>query len=148
MTRRAYNEVLVTPSINPGAKVNGTVNGTGVDLWYNALGAVDHQKFRSAVVVFQTGTVTDGSHVAHLQDSDDNSTYADADAADIQGSLPTFTTNAAHDNAIAEIGYHGVKRYVRAQLVTTGATTGGVIGAVVVLSEPRRRPVSHPAALP
>ena len=138
MRTTVYNSVLVQQSVTQANRTNGTVNGTAVDLWKNSVGV---QKFGGAVAVVQTGTITDGTHTVEVQESDDNSSFAAVADADLQNTEPAI--GAANDNVVYEIGYRGPKRYIRVTVVTTGATTGGTFGAVLVLGLPRRLPVAH-----
>lgn len=111
--------LTLTRSINIAAKTNGTSNGTGVD----AAG------YDSVTVTFEVGTRTDGTHVAKIQDSADNSSFADVAAADQVGTFAADVTS----NVSQTVAYIGGKRYVRAVLTTSGATTGAIVGASVVL---------------
>jgi len=133
-----YNSVLVQQSVTAANRTNGTVNGTAIDLWSNTVG---RQVFKGALAVVQTGTITDGTHTVEVQESDDNSTFAAVADADLQGTEPAI--GASNDNVVYEIGYRGTKRYLRVTVVTSGATTGGTFGAVLVLGLPRRLPVAH-----
>lgn len=138
MRTTVYNNVLTMQSVTAANRTNGTVNGTATDLWSNS---VARQKFNSAMVIVQTGTITDGTHTVEVQESDDNSTFTAVADADLQGTEPAIAST--NDNVIYEIGYRGSKRYLRVAVVTTGATTGGTFGAVIVLGIPRRLPVAH-----
>jgi len=138
MRTTVYNSVLVQQTVTAANRTNGTVNGTAIDLWSNTVG---DQVFRSALAVVQTGTITDGTHTVEVQESDDNSSFTAVADADLQGTEPAI--GAANDNVVYEIGYRGTKRYIRVTVVTSGATTGGTFGAVLVLGIPRRLPVAH-----
>jgi hypothetical protein len=133
-----YNNVLGFQSITAANRTNGTVNGTAVNLWSHTVG---RQKFGGAIVLVQTGTITDGTHTVEVQESDDNSSFTAVADADLQGTEPAIA--AANDNVIYEIGYRGSKQYLRVSVVTSGATTGGTFGAVLLLGQPRRLPVAH-----
>ncbi|HVK21376.1 MAG TPA: hypothetical protein VM677_08450 [Actinokineospora sp.] len=123
------NSVSVAQSIVPAVRTaNTTVNGTGVDL----------AGYDAAVVVVTTGTITDGTHTIEVQHSDDNSAYAAVADADLGGAEPAIA--AANDDTTYEIGYHGIKRYVRVAVTTAGATSGGAFGASVVRGKPRKLP--------
>lgn len=108
----------VVHSMNIAAKTNGTVNGTGVDL----------AGYESALVVIDVGVRTDGTHAAKIQDSDDNSTFADASAGEQVGTFPADVTS----NTPVAVAYTGDRRYIRPVLVTSGATTGAIVGAKVI----------------
>ena len=138
MRTTVYNNVLVQQTVTAANRTNGTVNGTALDLWSNSVG---RQKFGGALVVVQTGTITDGTHTVEVQESDDNSSFAAVADADLQGTEPAIVST--NDNVVYEIGYRGIKRYLRVAVVTSGATTGGTFGAVVILGIPRRLPVAH-----
>jgi hypothetical protein len=130
-----YDIALAKRTVSPATRVNGTVNGTAVDKLVNG-GA------EGALVLVQTGTITDGSHAVAVEDSDDGSTgWAAVPAAQLQGTAPTIV--AADDDKLFEVGVVASKRYLRVSVVTTGATTGGLFAAAIVLGEFRHLPVSH-----
>ncbi|MDX3068042.1 MULTISPECIES: hypothetical protein [Streptomyces] len=135
MRQSLYNVARAKATLAIALRTNGTVNGTTVDLHENK------DASRSAMLVVQTGTITDGSHAVILQESDDNSAWGTVAAADLQGSAPTVV--AADDDTLFELGYKGSKRYLRASVTTSGATTGGTFGAVIVRAFPRRAPIAH-----
>ncbi len=128
----AYNNLLVKNSFTPAART-ASANGTTVDR------AEDSSMFQDALVVIAVGTVTDGTHTFEVQDSDDNSSWAAVADAYLQGSEPAVTSST--DETVYEIGYKGLKRYVRVAVTVATATTGGVYGATVVLANPRVAPV-------
>ena len=103
----------VAQTIKPAAAHTATATGASVDL---APG------FERALVIVDAGTVTDGSHVIKLQESDDNSTFTDVDAGDLDGAAPTLAS--ANDDQVFTFGYVGTKRYIRAVSTVTGATFG------------------------
>lgn len=138
MRTTVYNNLLAVQTITAANRTDGTVNGTAVNLWSHTVG---RQKFGAAMVLVQTGTITDGTHTVEVQHSDDNSSFSAVADADLQGSEPAI--GASNDNVIYQIGYHGTKQYLRVTVVTTGATTGGTFGAVLLLGQPRRFPVAH-----
>lgn len=125
-TADLYNNILPVQSVNIAAKTNGTANGTGVDL----------AGFESAMVHVQVGTRTDGTHACALEESDDNSTFTAVAAGDKQGSFPADVTS----NTPIKVGYRGIKRYIRGVIVTSGATTGAVLGIAIVKGSPRKAP--------
>ena len=138
MRTTVYNNILAFQSVTAANRTNGTVNGTAVNLWSHSVG---RQFFNGAMVLVQTGTITDGTHTVEVQESVDNSSFTAVADADLQGTEPAIA--AANDNVIYEIGYRGSKQYLRVSVVTTGATTGGTFGAVLLLGQPRRFPVAH-----
>lgn len=122
-----YSEISVGRSLGPAARI-ASANGVGVDL----------QGFDAAVVVVETGTITDGTHTIEVQDSADNTTFAAVADADLKGTEPVIA--AANDDTVYEVGYFGIKRYIRAAVTVSGATTGGVYGANVVRGRARKLP--------
>lgn len=135
MASLVYETTLVRRTISPAARANGTVNGVAVDR--AASGGAEE-----AVVVVLTGVITDGSHVVSVEDSDDGTTgWAAVPAGQLQGTVPTVV--AANDDTIFEVGVATSRRFLRASIATTGATTGGVIGSVIVLGDFRHTPVTH-----
>lgn len=135
MRRSVYTNVTPRASLVVAARTNGTVNGSSVD---RNIGGDMH---RSAMVVIHTGTVTDGTHTIEVQDSDDGSSFTAVADQYLQGTEPAI--GGSDDNALFVIGYIGTRRYLRVSVTTSGATSGGTYGAVILLGEPRRGPVSH-----
>lgn len=130
-----FDEVLFRRTLSPATRTNGTANGVAIDRMVNG-------GMQDAVVVVLTGTITDGSHAVSLEDSDDGSTgWAAVPAAQLQGTLPTVL--AANDDTVFEVGVFSTRRFLRVTVVTTGATTGGLFGAGIMLGTPRFSPASH-----
>lgn len=136
MRQSLYNVALTKATIAPAAARTATVTGTTVDRM------TDEGGFRSALVVVNVGTVTDGTHTVVVQDSPDDSTWTDVAAEFLQGTEPAITT--ANDQQVHEIGYTGHERYLRAVVNVTGApATGGFYDAVILLGWPRQMPPSR-----
>lgn len=127
-----YNNVLTKQTLPPALRTT-TATGTAVDR------AEDQSYYQDALILITTGAITDGTHTAEVQDSDDNVTYAPVADAYLQGAEPVIV--AASDNATYELGYLGRKRYLRVVITASGTTTGGLTAASVILSNPRVAPV-------
>lgn len=138
MRSTLYNEILARPALASALRTNGTVNGSAAD---KADPSGGYDGFTTALLVVQAATITDGTHTVTIQDSDDGSTWAAADPATVQGAPVALTS--AQSNTVAELGYTGPKRYVRASVTTSGATTGGTLGAVVILGGQTALPVKR-----
>ncbi|MEV6437241.1 hypothetical protein [Streptomyces anulatus] len=130
--RDIYSNVLVKQSLTPAVRT-ATATGTAVDR--NAGGAM----FQNALVVVTTGVIADATHTITVEDSDDGTSYAAVAAEYLQGTAPAIV--AADDSKTYELGYLGRKRYLRVVSTVAGATTGGAVAALVVLSDPRVTPV-------
>lgn len=128
----SYSNVLVKATLVPAART-ATATGTGVDR------NEDGSMYQDALVVVTAGVITDGTHTIEVQDSDDNTTFAAVADAYLVGTEPAIA--AADDNKLYEIRYTGRKRYLRVVSTVAGATTGGVAGALIILSDPRVAPV-------
>ncbi|WP_330349577.1 hypothetical protein [Streptomyces sp. NBC_00582] len=129
----AYNNLLVKNSLTPAART-ASANGTTVDR------AEDSSMFEDALVVIPVGTVTDGTHTFEVQDSDDGTSWAAVADTYLQGTEPAVTSST--DETVYELGYKGLKRYLRVITTVTGSpSTGGLYAAQVVLSNPRVAPV-------
>jgi len=124
--RDLKNNVDAVTSISPAAQT-ATVNGAGVDL----------RDFDSAMVFFNVGTITDGTHTPKLQDSPDNSVWTDVSAGDQEGTLAALVSDVNQ-----RVGYKGNQRYVRAVSTVAGATAGGVYSAMVMRGHPHAAPVA------
>lgn len=130
-----YNQTLFKRSLSPALRTDGTASGVAVDRAVNG-------GMQDAVVLISTGTVTDGSHAVAIQDSADGSTdWQAVAAAQLDGSAPTLV--AANDDTVYEVGVRSTRRYLRVVAVTTGATTGGLFGAAILLGQPRYAPVTR-----
>ena len=124
------NHIDVLASIKP-AVYTASQNGTGVDL----------RGFDRAVCVFESGTVdntdTDETYSPKVQESDDNSTYTDVVAADLEGTLALMV-----DDQIQRVGYKGSKRYIRNVMTLSGTTPSFAGRASIVRGIPHQAPVS------
>lgn len=134
MTLHPYNTTLVLNALVPAVRsANTAVNGITIDRVQST------NRFGAVGFAFTTGTLTDGSIAVKLQESDDDSSWADVAAGDLEGAIGTVAATA--DNTQLEMAYKGVKRYVRIVATTSGATSGGATSAVAILGSPRRIPV-------
>jgi len=131
-----YDDTIVRPALAIATRTaNTAVNGLTVDMTYQK------NMFRSIMFVIQTGTVTDGTTTFTMQDSDDGSGWTAVNSAFVQGTLPVVTST--NDDIVYEVGYTGERRYVRLVATQAGATSGATIGALAILSSPRKTPVSR-----
>lgn len=124
-----YSKARAVTSLAPAVRTTGAATGSAVQ-WGDC---------QSVMAIITAATLADGSHVVELQDSDDNSSWSAVADAYLIGSEPTITTS--NDEAIHEVGYKGSKRYVRVVITSTGATTGGVIGASFLKADPYQAPL-------
>lgn len=133
MRRSIYrkSKSVVALALLTAPRVNGTVAGSTVDRYTAGVA-----EYRTVLFSISTGTITDGSHVFSVQDSDDGTTWGTPATGEVQGTAPTLA--AADSNKAFDVGYSGAKRYSRLQVVTSGATTGGVFCANAVLYGTRR----------
>ncbi len=125
-TRDLTSNIDVKSSIDPD-DYTATATGATVDL----------RGFEGAVVAFLVGTVTDGTHTPSVEESPDDSTWNTVAAADLTGTLVDLASDANQ-----RVGYRGAKRYVRAKLTVSGATTGVQAAAVVVRGHAAQCPVA------
>lgn len=130
-----YSSARTRLTLALAVRTNGTVNGTTVDT------VTGGTSFRAAMLIVLTGTMTDGTAAVKLQDSDDGSTWADVAADQVQGSAISIPSTG--DDSVFEQGYLGSRRYLRAVVTTSGATSGGTLGAVILLGQAASSPVSH-----
>ncbi len=77
------------------------------------------------------GAYTDGNHTFTIEVSNDDVTYAPADADDVLGDLPAVT-DGTYANSAVRVAYRGQAPYVRLAVAATG-TTGAAYGAVADL---------------
>ena len=126
MSRDLYSGTEAVQTLAPAART-ASANGTGVDLaGYNA-----------ALVLVNVGAWTDGTHTFEVQDSDDNSTFAAVADDYLIGTEPVVDA-ADEDNVVYEVGYKGIRRYLRVIVTCAGTTTGAIYGAVIVRGKPSK----------
>jgi len=125
-TQDLKSNIDIAASLAPAART-ATASGTGVDL----------RGYESAVAAFVVGTVTDGAHTPSVEESDDNSAFTAVAAADLLGTLAALASNT-----VQRVGYRGGKRYIRAKVTASGATTGAVDAAVVIRGDAVQRPLA------
>ena len=119
------NNMDAVLSIN-SATYNTDQTGAGVDL----------RQFDSAMALIQSGALTNGTHTPKMQESDDDSTYTDVAAADLEGSFANLVADA-----IQRVGYKGAKRYIRI-FVTSNGAAGMIYGSSIVRGTPHTSPVA------
>jgi hypothetical protein len=107
---------------------------------------IDLQGFESCTFLFFTAALTDGDYTPLIQEGDasnlsDAASVADGDLIPSGGAeAASAHTDDGDDNVVNKIGYKGTKRYVRFNVVSTGTSSGAVVGALVVLGDPRSAP--------
>jgi len=132
MATGVYNRTVSQKALTSVVRTNGTVNGDSVDRGDTNV---------SVLFVVLTSTLTDGVHTISVDHSDDNSSFTAATTSGGQQGADIVTA-AANDDTFFDIGYNGPKRYCRLKVVTSGASTGGVLGAVAI-KEGGRKPVAR-----
>jgi hypothetical protein len=123
-------------------KVSVALESQTIDSDTNTDGEIiDVQGFGSLEIVFQTGDLADGAFACHLYHGDDDglSDAALVLAADLIGSEPSF--DDSEFQTVKSVGYKGAKRYVRARVVSTSTTDGGVLSALAIQGSARNAPV-------
>lgn len=126
-----YQNSLTQRALSPALR---TASANGVTVDRAASGAM----YQDALVVVTTGTITDGTHTVEVQDSPNGTDWTAVADTYLQGAEPAIA--AADDDKVYEIGYLGSQRYLRVVVTAAGTTTGGIVGAVVVLGNARRTP--------
>ncbi|MFD9192990.1 hypothetical protein ACFWCA_32850 [Streptomyces phaeochromogenes] len=136
MRSSLYNVALAKVTLAPAAVRAATATGVTVDRM------TDEGGFRSALVLVNTGVVTDGTHTVVVQDSPDNTNWTAVADEFLQGAEPAITSS--NDERVYEIGYTGHQRYLRVVVNVTGSpATGGFYDALILLGWPRRMPPSR-----
>lgn len=123
------SSISVAQSLTPASRT-AAVNGTGVDL----------TGYDAATVVLDLGAAggTTPSFTFEVQDSADNAAFAAVAAADLDSGQPAAVTAGG---AVVEIGYRGVKRYLRVAITAASGTTPTLLcSATVVRGKPRKLP--------
>lgn len=131
--RDLYHDLLPEISLNIQT-LTAAANGDAI---------IDLQGFEGALIIVESGDITDGdAYTFELKEGNDSG-LSDAAAvadADLLGSEPVFATT--DDNKVKSFGYIGSKRYIRVDLksCTGSPSTGGYFTALVVKGYPRHKP--------
>jgi hypothetical protein len=102
---------------------------------------IDSKGFESLDFSILSGTITDGTFTALIEDGDESnlSDAATVASTDLIGTLPVFDFDDSESNLIKHVGYRGKKRYVRLSIVSAD-TAGGTISAVAILGNSKSSP--------
>lgn len=128
-----HNNVNVVAVLAPVAiATNTTTNGV----------IIDTAEYGSLEYIVSAGVLTDGAYAFTIQESDDSgmSGATNVAADDLLGALASLA--ATDDGKIQRVGIIGKKRYQRIAVVSTGTTSGGLVGIVAVQGTPKRAPVA------
>ncbi len=101
---------------------------------------VDSKGFESLEFSIQSGTITDGTYTALLEEGDDVG-LSDASVLSVDHTLdvlPVFDNTES--DVVKSVGSIGKKRYHRLSIVSAGVTSGGVFSAQAVLSHVKHGP--------
>lgn len=101
--------------------------------------SIDTKGFESLTLFVELGARTDGTFLPLVQDSDDNSTFADVIDQFLIGTEAEASLNTA--NTVKSIGYVGKKRYVKLSIVSSAVTSGATVSATAILANASKRPV-------
>ena len=101
--------------------------------------SIDTKGFESLTLFVELGARTDGTFLPLVQDSDDNSTFADVIDQFLIGTEAEASLNTA--NTVKSIGYVGKKRYVKLSIVSSSVTSGATASATAILANASKRPV-------
>lgn len=127
------NNVKVKKAFDAAPSSNTTTAGVIID----TLG------FRSVTFALLVHAFTDGVYTPLVQHGD-TANLSDAAAVDDTHLIGTEAAAAVDaDDEITTVGYTGLKRYVRMQVVSTGVTTGASLYGVCILGHPEAAPVTQ-----
>lgn len=134
--KHIYKNILVSAVVSTATRTTTTTSST-----------IDMQGFQALSVIFAVGQSADtlsGSiyWVLKLTHSDDNVTFTDVTAAELQSGAATVTINSGSlDDTVYHFAYAGNKRYVKAVATASGTHTNGTPFSVLSL---RGRPGYSP----
>lgn len=99
---------------------------------------IDMLGYDSATFIIFSGAVTDGTYTPNIIEGD-NSALSDGTSVTADYLIGTYAGAAINTaNTHKKLGYVGKKRYIRLQIISTGVTTGGSIGADLVQGDAAR----------
>ncbi|WP_017993825.1 hypothetical protein [Rhizobium leguminosarum] len=127
-----------------GMAVQNAVNTGAISTSTTTAGVIiDTQGYNSLTFILNMGARTDGTYTLSVEHGDaanlsDTSTPA---ADDLVGTAAG--TALAVAQGVKKLGYVGNKRYVRANIVSTGVTSGATAGALAILGRPSVGPIAQ-----
>jgi hypothetical protein len=124
------NEIDVQTTLLP-AVGTGSRTGAGVDL----------QGYDGAVAAIHIGAWWGGTHTPSLQDSADNTTFADVASSNLLGSF-TAVSATGGTGVAQRVGYIGGKRYLRMFSTAGNSTDVMASSAVIIRGHASRQPLS------
>lgn len=105
---------------------------------------IDRSTYDSLMFVIATGTLADADATfAVTMDHGDASNLSDAasvPAAELNGTLAGASFTFTNDDTTREIGYAGVKRYVRLTITPSANTGNAPLAVVAILSDGKKQP--------
>lgn len=104
-------------SLDPEART-ATADGAGVEI----------RESDSQAILFNAGVLTDGVHTPVVQESDDNSSFSDVAAIDLDGTLDVLATGVSQ-----RVGYKGLKQFIRSRIVVSGGPGTGIVASSTIL---------------
>lgn len=103
--------------------------------------AIDSQGFEAVMFAVHTGTVTDGTYVLKITETDNSD--GTTGAAEVGSYQVQNSIVAADDNAVKKVGAKLTKRYCMLRITSTGTTTGAVFkSAIAILGGAKNAPVA------
>lgn len=127
MAMHTYSDnVLVKSAFAPAALTNGTQNGTSVDL-----DETSGAPYRRAALVLNLNPGASTTANFQLQDSPDNTTWTNVTGA----TLGTPVAASTQSTQVVNINAAARQRYVRVQIIGSGATPAGSASAEFHLFE-------------
>lgn len=125
--RDLVSNIGIVPAIAPAVQ-SAAADGIAVDL----------KGFNRVAFAINTGAIVgSGDFGIKVQESDDGSTFTDAAASAVLGTVPaTLVAASAY-----KLGYIGFKRYARLAITKAGGTSIA-LGAVAIKGDPVSAPVA------
>lgn len=133
MEHDRHNEGVSRLGLSTGSiSSNTTTNGEIIDV----------KNYGSAEFILASGTITDGDYTVSIEEGDDSG-LSDGAAPPSDEIIGDISFDDTEDDTAKELGYVGKKRYVRANVVSTGVTTGGTFTGIWRLADARHQPTEH-----
>ena len=136
MTRDIHNNITPQVALNYSNITTSTTTAGNV---------IDTKGYGAVEFLVYSGTITDGTYTPLIEEGD-AANLSDAAAvadANLLGTEAGAALTGSNDNAVKRVGYRvGNYRYVRLSIVSTSVTSGGNVGALVILGNPDLAPTA------
>lgn len=130
------DHLKVGVSVPPALRDNTSVNGASIDM----------QGFDRLMAIYHVGA-NDIASTFELEDSADDSTFADVDLPSTGATIITTAADETNECWVLSVSAHNLRRYVRVQHTAGNGTLGCAASALLIAVNGDTLPVTQPSTV-